>query len=63
LCGSGKGQADRQKPLLKGLPTKVALKTIPHPEGIHPGLENPASMFARDQVLIRLHMSTVTLKH
>jgi hypothetical protein len=52
LRGSGKGQIDRQKPLLKGLPTKVALKTIPHPEGFQVGLENPASMFALDQVFL-----------
>jgi len=51
LWNSGKGQVDRQRPLLKTQATKVSLKTLPKPDGCQPGLENPASMFARDQYI------------
>ena len=51
LRHSGKGQVDRQRPLLKTQATKVSLKTLPKPDGCQPGLENPASMFARDQYI------------
>jgi len=49
LWNSGIGQIDRTKPMLKTVPLKSALKTLPNPSGLQVGNEFPPSMYTREE--------------